>query len=123
MGFLLALSALSIPTMAKAATSECPPAIENRIARITATLRERETQLNEPVQSNQEIAIGWGNGRGNRGFVNTGRAGWGNGYRGGFGNVNPWRNGWRDGGGFFNSRPWGNGGGFFNRPGGNFFNR
>ncbi len=123
MGLLLALSTLSTPTTATAATTESPSAIAIRLSRITATLREREAQLSEALQPGQETAIGWGNGGGNRGFVNTRRGGWGDGHRGGFANINPWRNGWGDRGGFFNSRPWGNGGGFFNNPGGGFFNR
>lgn len=45
---------------------------------------------------------GWGNG--SRGtFVNTRGPGWANGTGGGsFVNVNPWRNGWGDGGSFWN---------------------
>jgi len=53
---------------------------------------------------------------GNRGWGNSRVGGWVDGRGGSFVNARPWRNGWSDGGGFFNSRPrWGNGGGFLNR--------
>ncbi len=108
-GFLIALSALNIPVAQGASTPKevNPPssALETRLSRIVAALKEKESHLSESEsQSNQEIAIGWANGSGRTGFVNTRRGGWGDGYRGGFVNVNPWRNGWRDGGGFFNHR-------------------
>ncbi|MGH2416003.1 MAG: GrrA/OscA1 family cyclophane-containing rSAM-modified RiPP [Microcystaceae cyanobacterium] len=104
-GFLLVLSALS-PTKAEAhvqqaTTDTIPATLEERLARITETLRQRENQLQEPSQqkSGQLYARGaWGNGRG-RGWVNGRRGrGWGDGRRGG------WGNGWRDGGGFANFR-------------------
>lgn len=48
---------------------------------------------------------GWADGAGNRGWADTARGGgWGNAGAGTFVNVNnPWRNGWADGGGFFNT--------------------
>jgi rSAM-associated Gly-rich repeat protein len=108
MGFLLALSALSI-TAATAATEPAPQTIEARLSRLTAAVRERAEQVPPSSESDRSIALGWADGRGRRGWVNGRVGGWGNGYRGGFANVNPWRNGWRDGG-FFNSNPWRNGG-------------
>lgn len=117
-GFFLAVSALSLP--AAAANSLTPktdaPTIESRLSRLTQAIRERTEQLPEASDfTSEEIAFGWGDGRGRRGWVNAGRGGWANGNRGGFINRNPWRNGWGDRGGFFNSRPWGNSGSFLNR--------
>jgi rSAM-associated Gly-rich repeat protein len=121
--FLVALSAFNLPVDAAIAPQASPTAttqtqsssIENRLTRISATLKAKESQLpnnTSEVPGNGDIAIGWVNGRGGGSFVNR---------RGGGG----WGNGWRDGGGFFNSRPWGNGG-FLNSPGwrnGGFLNR
>jgi rSAM-associated Gly-rich repeat protein len=121
--FLVALSAFNLPVDAAIAPQISPTAttqtqsssIENRLTRISATLKAKESQLPESSEtpSDGNLALGWANGRGGGGFVNAPirRGGWGN--------------GWRDGGGFFNSRPWGNGG-FLNSPGwrnGGFLNR
>jgi rSAM-associated Gly-rich repeat protein len=121
--FLVALSAFNSPVEAAIAppidqttpTEISQPSIEGRLTRISATLKAKESQLPDNASetpANGDIAIGWVNGRGGGSFVNR---------RGGGG----WGNGWRDGGGFFNSRPWGNGG-FLNSPGwrnGGFVNR
>lgn len=119
-GFLLAVSALSLP--ATAANSPTPetegtaPTIESRLLRLTEAIRERTQQLPETSDfTSEEIARGWADGRGRRGWVDTRRGGWANGNRGSFVNRNPWRNGWGDRGGFFNTRPWGNSGSFLNR--------
>lgn len=119
-GFLLAVSAFSLPVTATTANSPnaeaesaspTSPTIESRLSRLTAALRERAEQLPEASEFNgdlEEIARGWANGRGGGGWVNA--------NRGGFVNRNPWRNGWADRGSFFNSRPrWVNGGSFLNR--------
>jgi rSAM-associated Gly-rich repeat protein len=108
-GFLLAVSAFSLPAAATTANSptaeaeSASPTIESRLSRLTVALRERAEQLPEASEftGDSEIAAAW---------VNARRGG------GGFVNRNPWRNGWGDRGGFFNTRPrWGNGGGFLNR--------
>ena len=101
-GFLLALSALSA-TVATAATTESAQnqsqtTIEGRLTKLTNVLRVRAEQLPESNREipDQLIAGAWGNG-GGRGFVNAHR----------------WRNGWADGGGFYNYG--GGGGGWINR--------
>lgn len=119
-GFLLAVSALSLPAAAaNSPTSEIattPQTVESRLSRLTEAIRERTQQLPEASAfTSDEIAFGWGDGRGRRGWVNTRGGGWVNSNRGGFANRNPWRNGWGDRGSFFNSRPWGNRGSFINR--------
>ncbi|MGD1713034.1 GrrA/OscA1 family cyclophane-containing rSAM-modified RiPP [Dapis sp. BLCC M172] len=121
-GFLLALSTLNVPIVNATENYQLQPTVENRLNRITQTIRQKEEQLQET--SNIEpyrLAIGWRDGKKGRGWVNVrGRRGWGNGRRGGwlngrrggwgdgkggsFVNVNPWRNGWGDGGGFYNRR-------------------
>lgn len=106
--FLITITALNI-SVAEAASSDNQVrelSLENRLSRIAATLRQRQNQLSESATNPSEldIALGWADGRGGRGFVNANRGGWGDGYRGGFANVNPWRNGWADGGGFYNIR-------------------
>jgi rSAM-associated Gly-rich repeat protein len=92
-GFLLALSALS-SSGATAATTESaqtpsPSTIDGRLTKLTNALRVRAEQLPESNKEipDQLIAGAWLNGGG-----------------GGFVNANPWRNGWRDGGGFLNYR-------------------
>lgn len=112
--FLVTLATLCATSAeATVTTAEVPthtPVVEGRIARINAALK---TQAQNADLSGS-IARGWANGGGGRGFVNTRGGGWGNGAGSrGFVNVNPWRNGWADGGGFWNS-PWRNGGGFVN---------
>ncbi len=112
-GFLLALGTLH-GTSASAATKSSaePPktqTVETRLSRLTEAIRDREAQLPDINELGPEPAIlaGWLNGRGG-GFVNR-RGGGGFVNRrggGGFLNSNPWRNGWRDGGGFWNRRRW-----------------
>ena len=130
--FLVALSSFN-PSSANAATqvtSTSPATVQetnsnssvsDRLNRIASTLKAKASQLPETEKNSpdNEVALGWANGGGGRGFANVRRGGWGNGYGGGFANLNPWRNGWGDGGGFFN-RGWPNGGGWGN---GGFFNR
>ena len=94
-----------------------PTGLEGRIARIQSSLQTTAEQLptDSATTDPQKLALGWGNGRGGGTFVNSRRGGWGDGRGGGsFVNVNPWRNGWRDGGGFYNRR-WPDGGSFINR--------
>jgi rSAM-associated Gly-rich repeat protein len=108
--FLVAIATLNL-SAAEATVSSQPnqvskPTVEARLERIVNVLKTRETQLpqTESHPLNLELAVGWGNTRGS-GFVNTRGPGWGN-VRGGGGfvNVNPWRNGWGDGGSFINRR-------------------
>jgi rSAM-associated Gly-rich repeat protein len=124
-GFLLALSTLALHEPATA-TTPGKNTIEGRLTRLTDALRERESQLNDPVElTEEEIARGWANGR-NRSWVNgrgvgwgdgrgrnwiNSRPRWGDGFGGGWLNGNNWRNGWNDRGGFFNNR---GGGSFLN---------
>ncbi len=137
-GFLLALSTLNIPIANATENHLLQPTVENRMNRITQTIRQKEEQVQEISNVEPDrLAIGWRDGRRGRGWVNVGRSGWGNGRggrgwvnisrprwgdgrrggwvngrRGGwvdgtggsFANVNPWRNGWGDGGGFYNYR-------------------
>ncbi|ACK65523.1 conserved hypothetical protein [Rippkaea orientalis PCC 8801] len=124
LGFLVTLSALNLPAakaINPATTSETlsvSQPLESRLSRLSTTLKARETIISDiPLTKPIDVAIGWGDGRGNRGFVNTNRGGWGNANSGGFGNINPWRNGWADAGGFRNH----GGGGFVNRGGGGGF--
>ncbi len=121
LSFLVTLSALNISAshaINNPSASEKSNSLESRLSRISNTLKLKENQLpNSPLNQPDNVARGWGDGRGSRGFVNTNRGGWGNGNRGGgFANVNPWRNGWADQGGFRN-----HGGGFANRGGGGGF--
>lgn len=114
LSFLLALSALNIPT-AQAITETsitAPRSIVERLNRINSTIKEQESQLSKMPSDIKDsfILSGWADGRGGRGFVNRGGGGWGDG--GGFYN--------RGGGGFANR---GGGGGFANRGGGGFLNR
>lgn len=117
-GFFLALSALQIPGAAAAtsqtdATTDSPQQIENRLARLTAAIRQREPLLSKEATLPIEVLIArvvWGNGGGggfaNRtggGFVNRTGGGFVNGGGGGFVNARPWVNGvWVNGGGFYN---------------------
>ena len=105
--FLVALSAFSSPVKAaiappidQTATMEISQSsIEGRLTRISATLKEKESQLPDNASENPaigDIAIGWINGR-RGGFVNRR-------YGGGWRNGGGWGNGWRDGGGFLNRR-------------------
>jgi rSAM-associated Gly-rich repeat protein len=109
-GFLITIAALNAPSVEAITTQPSPTnsansnALESRLARLAATLKDKENQVSSANQlpSPPEVALGWANGSGGRGFANAGRVGWGDGYRGGFANVHPWRNGWADGGGFYN---------------------
>ena len=104
MGFLLALSTLNTPTAT--ATSQDIGikhqglTIETRLSRLTAAIKERESQLQDSAKPGEDRLLAGS-------FANR------------FVNTNPWRNGWRDRGGFWNSgfRNGGfrNGGGFLNR--------
>ncbi len=116
MAFLIALSSLPAnPTSAASIENNAPLTIENRLTRLSSSFKEKAAQLPEQAPNPEgDIALGWADGRGNRGFVNGRGGGWGNGGRGGFLNSNPWRNGWGDRGSFFNRSPWRNGS-FFNR--------
>ncbi len=127
-GFLLALSTLNIPTANATENIPLQPTVENRINRITATLKQKEEQLqnSSDVEPNR-MALGWSDGRNrnwvntrrgrgwgdgkNRNWVNGNRVNWKDGHGGSFANVNPWRNGWSDVGGFYNYP-----GGFNNSP-------
>lgn len=108
-GLLIAMS--TINPQAKATTpnqisTQSPPTIEDRLSKITATVRERENQLQEtsfPLDEEKMIAGAWRNGNG-RGWVNGVRRGWADGDGRGWVNRNSWRDGWRDGGSFWNYR-------------------
>lgn len=124
-GLLIAMSTINPPaeaTTPNQISTESPPTIEDRLSKITATVRERENQLQEtsfPLDEEKMIAGAWRNGDG-RGWVNGTRRGWGDGRRGdwvngvrggwadgdgrGWVNSNSWRDGWRDGGSFWNYR-------------------
>ena len=98
--FIVALTSLNLPNTTKAhqadsLSSETPQMLESRLARIAATLKERENQIpaSSTLKKTLEIAGSWLKGR---------RGGFVNGRRGGFLN----RRGWRDGGGFLNRRYW-----------------
>ena len=83
LGFLLALSTLNIPTVNAAENNPLQPTVENRLNRITETIRQKEEQLQDTSNIEpDEIAIGWRDGRRGRGWVNIGRSGWRNGRRG-----------------------------------------
>ncbi|ACK71679.1 conserved hypothetical protein [Gloeothece citriformis PCC 7424] len=121
-GFLLALSALNLPQAeAKAYSTDSNPAqstIEQRLAKISALIKEQEDHLLEStdLDIDPQIAGAWGNGRG-RGWVDgRDRRGWADG-RGDRGWVNGSRGGWGNGrdGAWVNGRRWSDGGGFWNR--------
>lgn len=122
---LLILAALNLPdaqataAMTGTAGAVGTPTIGDRLTRLTATLREREAQVDVTDPPPELVAIGWGDGSRGRGWVNSRVGGWGDGRGPSFANFNPWRNGWADGGGFYNYRP---GGGWLNG-GGSFVNR
>ncbi len=111
-GFLLALATLNLPpseATVNPPTQSAHPTIESRLARLSAAIREQESQLPESTleqSQNRIIAGGFANRGGGGGFVNrSGGGGFVNrGGGGGFVNANPWRNGWVDGGSFFNNR-------------------
>ncbi len=102
---IVTLATLNLPTKTKAhqadsLPTEAPQMLESRLAKIAATLKERESQIptSSTLKKTLEIA-GWLNGH-RGGFLNN---------RGGGGFLNN-----RGGGGFLNRR-WPNGGGFLNR--------
>jgi rSAM-associated Gly-rich repeat protein len=107
-GFFLALSALQV-SGATAATSQPDsatdslPTVESRLTRLTASIRQRESQLSQEMSLPIKMLLagsGWGNGAG-RGFANrTGPGGFVNAGGGGGGFVNG--GGFRNGGGFWN---------------------
>ncbi|MGD1806698.1 GrrA/OscA1 family cyclophane-containing rSAM-modified RiPP [Dapis sp. BLCC M126] len=120
-GFLLALSTLNIPIANAIENNSLQLTVENRLNRITAAIKQKEEQLQNSSDFEPErIALGWGDGKNrgwvdtrrgrgwgdgkNRGWVNARRGGWKDGKGGSFANVNPWRNGWGDRGGFYNRR-------------------
>ena len=96
---IVALATLNLPIKTKAHQVESlsngnPQILESRLAKIAATLKERESQI--PASSNLKKTLeiaGWLKSR-RGGFVNV--------PGGGFLN----RRGWRDGGGFLNRRYW-----------------
>ncbi len=96
LGFLLALSTINVST-ANAAEGNPPQlTIENRINRITATIRQKEEQLQETSNIDpNHVAAGWVDGKRGRDWVNLRRSGWVDGHGGAFVNRNPWRD-WRD---------------------------
>ena len=94
--FIVALTSLNLPTTTEAhqadsLSSETPQMLESRLAKIAATLKERETQIPASSTLKKTLEI----------------ASWVKGRRGGFANV--------PGGGFVNRRGWGDGGGFLKR--------
>ena len=98
-GFILAVSTLTA-SIAKShgSLSGDKLSVDNRLSRLTEAMQERGIDVSEET-SKDLMARGWGNSR---------RGSWVNGYRGGFAN--------RSGGGsFVNRRPWRNGGRFYNR--------
>ena len=114
-GFLMALSALSIPTKTIAVSADSMVNngqlnIENRLARLADNLKAREKELSDysdsefdSILDNNMLVGQWLKGyRG--GFVNTGGGGF----------LNRHRPRWTDYGGFLNRR-WPNGGGFLKR--------
>ena len=101
--FLLALSALATPSAAAPPPPIGQSTIEARLSHLSSILRERANQLSDSALTpNQRIALGWGDGRG-RDWVNgRGGGGWADGYRGDWVDGRNWRNGWADGGSFWN---------------------
>ena len=108
MGFLLTLSALNAPATNAALQANTEPtqvSIEERIANINANIKDREEKLSDSpaIESDPSIVAGWADRSGGGSWVNARRGGWADGHGGGFVNRNPWRNGWGDGGSFWNS--------------------
>ncbi|ACK71680.1 conserved hypothetical protein [Gloeothece citriformis PCC 7424] len=114
-GFLLALSALNLPQAeAKAYSTDSnltQMTIEQRLAKISAIIKEQEDHLLESTNPDidSQIAGAWGNGRGRGWADGRSGSGWADGRSGG-----GWVNG-RNGGGWVNGRNWSDGGGFWNR--------
>jgi len=119
MGFVIALTALGSLASAGQAT-EVPGAssgLEARLANLNTALLQRASTLateNSVPRPGPDVVAGFANRSGGGGFANRGggggfanRSGGGGSFNnvrggGGFVNVNPWRNGWADGGGFVN---------------------
>jgi rSAM-associated Gly-rich repeat protein len=103
-GFLLALSTLTVADQAQANSqigaiaNSNNTSIEGRLQRLTNLMKNTADNMdvnNNLPQPESKLAA-WGNGRG-RGWADGGGGGaWING--------NNWRNGWGDGGGFLNRR-------------------
>jgi rSAM-associated Gly-rich repeat protein len=126
LGYLVALAALTaVPPPAPAAPeAQAGPnpvaTVDARLSRIAMALR---AQASDPALSGTQpkaeslLALGWVDGRGNRGWVNTRYGGAARGRYGGFANATPY---------YGPRRMFANGGGgFFNgayRPGGTFVN-
>lgn len=104
-GFLLALSALSTPHANAITLPIDRSTIEARLTRLSAIVRERANQLpDSTLTPDQRVALGWADGSG-RDWVNgRGGGGWADGHSGDWVNGSNWRNGWADGGGFWNRR-------------------
>jgi rSAM-associated Gly-rich repeat protein len=110
-GFILSLSALNVAAAEATTTSPSPSSeqsittIEQRLSRLSATVKAQQEQLSELAQlpPNIGIGLGWADGNG-RDWVNgRGGGGWAD------GSGRDWVNGrgggrWADGGGFFNRR-------------------
>jgi rSAM-associated Gly-rich repeat protein len=104
LGFLLVLSALSVPVAnatTNQPTSKASPSIEGRLNRIAVAIRQRETQLQDTQQPISEMFMV-------RGFADGGRGGAFANGGGGFANAHPTYGG---GGAFANG---GGGAGFAN---------
>jgi rSAM-associated Gly-rich repeat protein len=110
-GFLLALSALNIPATSATPSPSNPnptPSIEDRFNRITESIRQRETQLQNTDLPGAELlmAYGWGDGSRGGSFNQAARGGTATTAGGGtFNNAHPYYGGgggWRDSGGFAN---------------------
>ena len=87
-GFLLAIAALNVPSAAATSQSSQPndtaPTIEDRLSRLSVTIRQRESVLPEnSITPVDIVARAWANGNG-RAFVN----GFNNGFRNGGGFLN-----------------------------------
>lgn len=101
-GFLLALSTLSPSSAIATSPSPTQSTIDARLTRLSTVLQERANQLpDSSLTPDQRIAIGWADGSG-RDWVNGRGGGWADGHNGDWVNRNSWRNGWADGGGFWN---------------------
>ncbi|EAW33975.1 GrrA/OscA1 family cyclophane-containing rSAM-modified RiPP [Lyngbya sp. PCC 8106] len=130
LGFLLVLSAFSVPVANATSqpSKEASPSIEGRLDRITATIRHRETQVLETSLSEDDLLMvrGFADGSRGGGFTQGGRRGVATGPRGGnFYNAHP--NYGRVGGpvGVGRGAAWADGGGFYNgtyQDGGSFVN-
>ena len=91
MGFVIALATISsLPPASQAAESPVPSSgLEARLANLNTALLQRASTLpteNSVPRPGTDVVAGFANRGGGGGFVN----------------VNPWRNGWSDGGGFVN---------------------